>query len=103
MERATVEDLAKMCVEIPTECHEPAERELSQFPGLKTRMSLLTKSAKKGIINADKLGISEKRQCFLALRQRKDQIYPSLVFLPVGITVGQLVTSQVIGPEFIRK
>jgi hypothetical protein len=42
------------------------------------------------------MSIGAKRNCFLALRSEEQEIHPSSIFMPLGITVGELAVSQVL-------
>lgn len=74
----------------------PQEKMLSTFPSYQDIMQMIHKRNRRTILMADMMSISEKRNCFLALRQENDVIKPSSVFFPIGITVGELALSQVL-------
>jgi hypothetical protein len=69
---------------------------MSVFPDINHVMRLMDQRNRRAIEIADQISIGEKRNCFLALRSQDKDIRPSLMFLPLGITVGELVVSQII-------
>ena len=118
-----MEDVRRRCLEHPeasraandTTTRDGADRtevtipdgltRLSAFPDINQVMLLIDRRNRRAIAKADKISIGEKRNCFLALRSQEQDIHPSSMFLPLGITVGELVVSQVISTnsERVRK
>jgi hypothetical protein len=78
---------------------------LSGFPDQEQLLRLMDKRNRCAIAKADQISIGEKRNCFLALRLQDSDIHPSSMFSPLGITVGELVVSQVLstGTDRVRK
>ena len=79
--------------------------ELSKFPDRSQLMNLIDQRNRRAIAQAERVSIGEIRNCFVALRSQQDDIETSAVFLPMGITVGELVLSQILfkGGDRVRK
>lgn len=68
---------------------------LSKFPSKEECMDLVDRRNRAKLHGTTKMAIGDKRSCFLALRSEESQIIPSMVFMPLGITVGELAVAQV--------
>ena len=69
---------------------------LSGFPSTEQVLRLIDRRNRTAILKADQISIGVKRNCFLAMRSIEHDIHPSVMFIPLGITVGELVVSQVL-------
>ena len=103
-----MEELRKRC--LPGHCAtfavpkiEQCSQELSSFPDHMEVARLIDIRNRRAIAKADRITIGEKRNCFLALRLHEQCIQSSNVFLPLGITVGELVLSQVLATNSERE
>ena len=75
---------------------QPAGPSLSTFPSTDERGRLIDRRNREAIRQTNCMSIGAKRNCFLALRSEEQEIHPSSIFMPLGITVGELAVSQVL-------
>jgi hypothetical protein len=69
---------------------------LCEFPSSEQCMHLIDQRNRSAVLQTNQIGIGVKRNCFLALRSGESEIDPSSVFMPLGITVGELAVAQVL-------
>lgn len=75
---------------------------LSNFPGRLQRMQHIGDKNLAAIFKVDSLSIAERRNCFLALRSHSSEILTAAVFVPLGVTVGELAFAQVLSSNSSR-
>lgn len=102
-----MDEVRKRCLpEVHARCTVPIAKqrsqELSTFPDHTELARLIDIRNRRAIAKADRITIGEKRNCFLALRLHEQCIQSSSVFIPLGITVGELVLSQVLATHSER-